>query len=483
MHRSRPGPAPLLSRRDMLRSVGLGGGALAFDAIQFNQQAAAVNVGYDSEQPLSARAGHFPGVRSVIWIVLNGGASHLDTWDYKPELQKRDGQRLRDADTRVGFFKTSGKLLASPFRFARHGESGTWSSEILPFTSRHVDDMAFVHSCYSRSNNHSPALFEMNTGLARMGFPCVGSWLAYGLGTENANLPGFVVMTDARGRGLPKNHAQNWGSGFLPSVFQATRVKEKGAPIDDLLRPPTLTAQRQRRLLEVANRLNRQHRQRFADQSQLDARIKSLELAFRMQMAAPGVLAVDDEPAHIQSLYGMQHPTAKFFGQQCLIARKLVEAGVRFVQIYSGGTGNQASWDGHLNIDKNHRQFALETDQGIAALLGDLKQRGLFEQTLVVCGGEFGRTSDSQGTGTGRDHNPNAFTWWFAGGGIKGGVHVGATDEFGYKAVESRHHIHDLHATILHLAGFDHESLTYRFNGRDFRLTDVEGEVIQPLLA
>ena len=473
----------LVSRRDMLRSVGLGGGALAFDALQFSHRSVAGNVGYNSEQPLSSRAGHFPGVRSVIWIVLNGGASHLDTWDYKPELQKRGGQRLEDADPRVGFFKTSGKLLASPFRFARHGESGTWSSEILPFTSRHVDDMAFVHSCYSLSNNHSPALFEMNTGLSRMGFPCVGSWLAYGLGTENANLPGFVVMTDARGRGLPKNHAQNWGSGFLPSVFQATRVKETGAPIDDLQRPATVTAQRQRRLLSVANRLNRQHRQRFADQSPLDARIKSLELAFRMQMSAPGVLAVDDEPAHIQSLYGMQHPTAKFFGRQCLTARKLVESGVRFVQIYSGGTGNQASWDGHLNIDKNHRQFALETDQGIAALLEDLKQRGLFEQTLVVCGGEFGRTSDSQGTGTGRDHNPNAFTWWFAGGGVKGGVHVGATDEFGYKAVESRHHIHDLHATILHLAGFDHEALTYRFNGRDFRLTDVEGEIIRPLLA
>jgi hypothetical protein len=467
----------------MLCLSGLGAGALAFDAIQASQQAVAGNVGYDSEHPLSARSAHFPGVNSIIWIVLNGGASHLDTWDYKPELQKRDGQMLRDADPRVGFFKTSGRLLASPFRFARHGQSGTWSSEILPFTSRHVDDMAFVHSCYSLSNNHSPALFEMNTGLSRMGFPCVGSWLAYGLGTENANLPGFVVMSDARGRGLPKNHAQNWGSGFLPSVFQATRVKESGAPIDDLLRPETITAVRQRRLLEAANQINRRHRQRFADQSQLDARIKSLELAFRMQMAAPDVLAVDNEPAHIQSLYGMQHPTAKFFGRQCLIARKLVEAGVRFVQIYSGGTGNQASWDGHLNIDKNHRQFALETDQGIGALLEDLKQRGLFEQTLVVCGGEFGRTSDSQGTGTGRDHNPNAFTWWFAGGGIKGGVHVGATDEFGYKAVENRHHIHDLHATILHLAGFDHEQLTYRFNGRDFRLTDVQGEVIRPLLA
>ena len=291
-----------ISRRDLLRCAGLGAGALAFDTLQFSQQAAGANVGYDSKHPLIPRTGHFPGVRSVIWIVLNGGASHLDTWDYKPELQKRNGEVLKNADPRVGFFKTSGKLLASPFRFARHGESGAWSSEILPETSRHVDDMAFVHSCYSRSNNHSPALFEMNTGMSRMGFPCVGSWLAYGLGTENENLPGFVVMTDARGRGLPKNHAQNWGSGFLPSVFQATRVKEKGAPIDDLQRPADVTAQRQRLLLEVANRLNRRHRQRFADQTQLEARIESLELAFRMQMAAPGVLSVDDEPAHVSSL-------------------------------------------------------------------------------------------------------------------------------------------------------------------------------------
>ena len=472
-----------LPRRDILRQAGLGAGALAFDVLEFNRRTVAADTGFDSKQPLLARPSHFPGVQSVIWIVLNGGASHLDTWDYKPELQKRNGQKLNNADPRTGFFQTSGKLLASPFRSARHGESGTWASEILPFTSRHVDDMAFVHSCYSRSNNHSPALFEMNTGMSRMGFPCVGSWLSYGLGTENANLPGFVVMTDARGRGLPKNHAQNWGSGFLPSVYQATRVKDKGAPIDDLDRPGNLTAARQRQLLTVANRLNARHRRRFSDQSQLDARIESLELAFRMQMAAPGVLSVDDEPAHVQALYGMGHPTAKFFGRQCLIARKLVESGVRFIQIYSGGTGNQASWDGHHNIDRNHRQFALETDQGVGGLLEDLKRRGLLEQTLVVCGGEFGRTSDSQGSGVGRDHNPNAFTWWFAGGGIKGGAHVGATDEFGYKAIENRHHIHDLHATILHLAGFDHEGLTYRFNGRDFRLTDVEGQVITGLLA
>lgn len=472
-----------VSRREVLARTGLGCGAIALGSIIGSTNAKAADVDFDPRRPLQSRPGHFDGVRSVIWIVMNGGASQVDTWDYKPELQKRGGETLEGADPRTGFFKTSGKLLASPFKFEQHGEGGTWASEIFPNIAEHVDEMAFVHSCYSRSNNHSPALFEMNTGMSRMGFPCVGSWVSYGLGSENENLPGFVVMTDAQGRGLPKNHAQNWGSGFLPGVFQGTRVKEQGAPVDNLFRTAGMTRQRQRKLLDVANRINRRHQETFAGQAELEARIESLELAFRMQMSAPEVMSVDDETAGTRAMYGMEHPQAKFFGKQCLIARKLVESGVRFVQIYSGGTGNEQSWDGHLNIDHNHRKFALEIDQGIGALLTDLKQRGLLKSTLVVCGGEFGRTSDSQGTSTGRDHNPNAFTWWFAGGGVKGGTHCGKTDEFGYKSVENRKHLHDLHATILHLCGMHHEALTYRFNGRDYRLTDVEGEVIQEILA
>ena len=471
-----------LSRREVLARTGFGCGSIALSSLLNPGDSSAANVGFSPQHPLRPRLGHFHGVKNVIWIVMNGGSSQVDTWDYKPELQKRNGEMLEGADPRTGFFKTSGKLLASPFRFAQYGESGAWASEIFPHTCQHVDDMAFVHSCYSRSNNHSPALFEMNTGMARMGFPCVGSWLTYGLGSENDNLPGFVVMTDAQGRGLPKNHAQNWGSGFLPGVFQGTRVKEQGAPVDNLLPTASMTPDRQRRMLDVANRLNRRHQQRFPDQPELEARIESLELAFRMQVSAPEILSVRGETAQTQAMYGMEHPQAKFFGRQCLIARKLVESGVRFVQIYSGGTGNSQSWDGHIDIDKNHRQFAIEIDQGVGALLADLKQRGMLRDTLVVCGGEFGRTSDSQGDGAGRDHNPNAFTWWFAGGGIKGGVHFGETDEFGYKSVKNRTHVHDLHATILHLCGLDHEALTYRFNGRDFRLTDVEGEVIRDIL-
>ena len=471
-----------LTRREVLARTGFGCGSIALSSLLNPVNSSAANVAFSPQHPLRSRVGHFRGVKNVIWIVMNGGSSHVDTWDYKPELQKRNGEILAGADPRTGFFKTSGKLLASPFRFTQYGESGAWASEIFPHICQHVDDMAFVHSCYSRSNNHSPALFEMNTGMARMGFPCVGSWLTYGLGSENDNLPGFVVMTDAQGRGLPKNHAQNWGSGFLPGVFQGTRVKEQGVPVDNLLPLAGMTPDRQRKMLDVANRLNRRHRQQFPDQPELEARIESLELAFRMQISAPEVLSVNGETAQTQALYGMNHPQAKFFGRQCLIARKLVESGVRFVQIYSGGTGNAQSWDGHINVDKNHRQFAVEIDQGVGALLTDLKQRGMLRDTLIVCGGEFGRTSDSQGGGAGRDHNPNAFTWWFAGGGIKGGVHFGETDEFGYKSVENRRHLHDLHATILHLCGLNHEALTYRFNGRDFRLTDVEGEVIHDIL-
>ncbi|MFP6657906.1 MAG: DUF1501 domain-containing protein, partial [Pirellulales bacterium] len=364
----------------------------------------------------------------------------------------------------------------------QHGQSGAWVSEIFPNLAKHVDQMAFIHSCYTESNNHSPALFQLNTGLNRMGFPCVGSWITYGLGTENKNMPGFVVMTDALGRGLPKGKALNWGAGFLPGVYQATPLNNKSPAIDNLFRRSQQSAAQQRRLLDLLQTSNREHQQRYTDEADLSARIEAFELAFRMQMSASEVLDVDQETEATRKSYGLDNKKCAHFGRQCLMARRMVERGVRFVQIYSGGTGDAESWDGHKDIRKNHSTLAGEVDQPIAALLADLGQRELLDSTLVICGGEFGRTSDAQES-RGRDHNPNAFTTWFAGGGIKGGAHVGRTDEFGYKTIEKRTGVHDLHATILHLLGMDHERLTHRFNGRDYRLTDVYGDIVTEIIA
>ncbi len=473
------------SRRQLLEQSGMGFGWLAAANLLNRSGLPTATAGEtDRSGAFSARRSHArPKAISVIWIVLNGGPSQMDTWDYKPELQRRDGQTFAGADTATGFFKTSGRLMKSPFKFRRHGESETWASEIFPGIARHVDDMAFIHSCHTESNNHSPALFQLNTGLNRMGFPCVGSWVTYGLGTENDDLPAFLVMTDAKGRGLPKGRAMNWGAGFLPSAYQGVRLNNEGPAIDDLLPGQERPANQQRSLLDALESLNRKHYERYQNESDLLARIESFELAFRMQARAPHVLDVEGETEMTRRAYGLDNQKCTHFSRQCLMARRLVEQGVRFVQIYSGGTGNVDSWDAHKSILKNHVTFAAEVDQPISALLTDLKQRGLLDSTLIVCGGEFGRTSDSQGTDTGRDHNPNAFTTWLAGGGTKGGTHFGASDELGYQAVENRTTVHDLHATILHLLGVDHEQLTYRFNGRDYRLTDVYGNVILDIIA
>jgi hypothetical protein len=474
------------SRREFLRRAGSGCGLLALAALLEQEGLRAEPPPARLLQPLAARASHFPvPAKSVIWLFMNGGQSQVDTWDYKPELEKQHGKKLEGFDSQTGFFVDQvGPLMKSPFQFARHGESGSWAAEIFPHTAAHVDRMAFIHSCFTETNNHSPALFQINTGMSRMGFPCLGSWLIYGLGSENQNLPAFVVMYDTLGRGLPKGHAQNWGAGFLPGVYQGTALNAQGPPIDNLLRPEAMTPSAQRRQLDLLGRLNRRHQERGADEPELTARIESFELAFRMQMAAPEALAVDSEPESIQQLYGLHHKPCAHFARQVLTARRLVERGVRFVQIYSGGMENERSWDGHVDLAGNHRQFAAETDQPIAALLTDLAQRGLLESTLVVCCGEFGRLPLTQtGAKPGRDHNPHAFTAWFAGGGVKGGVHYGETDEIGHKAEVNRVSVNDLHATILHLAGLDHERLTYRFNGRDFRLTDVAGKVVRDIIA
>jgi hypothetical protein len=484
----------LVNRRQLLLSAGGGAGMLALaallaeDGLLGGSAAGAESAGSAADprlNPLAPKKGHFPAkAKSVIWLFMNGGPSHVDTWQYKPELEKRDGQELEGFDKNTGFFKEQvGPVMRSPFQFARYGESGAWVSEIFPGMAQHVDDMTFIHSCYTNSNNHSPALFMINTGTTRMGCPSAGSWVTYGLGSESLNLPAFVAMTDPLGRGLPKGYSQNWSAGFLPSVYQGTWLKPQGEPIDNLYRPKDQGEAQQRAALDLLATLNKHQLEKTPHELELAARIESFELAYRMQMAAPEAIDIDQEPENIHKLYGVGDKRCDHFAKQCLVARRLVERGVRFVQIYSGGMENERSWDGHQNIKANHAQFAGETDTPIAGLLADLKQRGLMDSTLVIWGAEFGRLPIVQKGGTGRDHNPHAFTYWLSGGGVKPGVHHGATDEIGFKAVENRVHVNDLHATILHLLGLEHTRLTYRYSGRDFRLTDVAGRVVQEVIA
>lgn len=470
------------SRRKLLQKTGMGAGLLGLSGLLQDEGVLAE----DSSDPLAPRDPHFPGTaKRVIWLFINGGPSHVDTWDYKPALERLDGKELEGFDRFTGFFAGSvGPLMKSPFKFAQHGESGKWVSEIFPNLSRHVDKMAFIHSGHTESNNHSPALFMMNTGLPRMGYPCVGSWVTYGLGSESRDLPAFMVMSDPKGRGLPKGYSLNWGAGYLPSVYQGTWLKPTGAPIDNLQRPQDLSSAAQRRQLDLLARLNREHQERLHAEKDLTTRIESFELAYRMQMAAPEALDITQEPKHLQEEYGIGDDRCGHFAKQCLVARRMVERGVRFVQIYSGGMENQRSWDGHNDIVGNHSGFAGETDRPIAGLLSDLESRGMLQDTLVIWGGEFGRLPVAQKSAKpGRDHNPHAFTYWMAGGGIRGGTSYGETDEVGHKAAVNRVSVNDLHATILHLMGMNHEELTYRHNGRDFRLTDVAGRVIKDIVS
>ncbi|MBM3834777.1 MAG: DUF1501 domain-containing protein [Verrucomicrobia bacterium] len=479
---------PMINRRDFLRRTGSGFGSLALASLLGQQGLLAEPrpSNHAALNPLAPKPSHFSAkAKSVIWLFMNGGQSQVDTWDYKPELEKHHGQELKGFDKNTGFFTNDvGPLLKSPFKFQRHGQSGAWASEIFPHLVQHVDRMAFIHSCYTETNNHSPALFQINTGMNRMGFPCMGSWVTYGLGSESENLPGFIVMYDTLGRGIPKGHAQNWGAGFLPGVFQGTALNAQGAPINNLFRSDEMADSQQRAQLGLLRKLNQHYQRQNPHEAELAARIESFELAYRMQIAAPEALDIAKEPESIRALYGLDNSKCAHFGKQCLMARRLVERGARFIQIYSGGMENERSWDGHVDIGGNHRQFAGETDLPIAGLLTDLQQRGLLDSTLVLCAGEFGRLPVSQKSNKpGRDHNPHAFTTWMAGGGVKGGVHYGQTDELGHRAAVDRVSVNDLHATILYLFGIDHEKLTYRYNGRDFRLTDVAGDVVQEIIA
>ncbi len=472
----------LPNRRRFLAQSGLGFGSVALASMLQDEARAAAAVA----NPLALRPSLFmPKAKSVIWLFMTGAPSQVDTWDYKPELQKRHGQPLPGSDSKTGFFTTSGKILKSPFEWKQHGKSGSWVSGIFPHLSRHVDKMAFIHSMYLQANNHAPASMELMCGSNQPGRPAAGAWLTYGLGAENQNLPAYVVMHERR----PRGDDQIWSAGFLPKTFQALALDaRRGSVIDNLDRSVSQTAAQQRSTLDLLRDLNQQHAQSRSPQTDLAARINSFELAYRMQTAAPEAMDIASESEATKKLYGVDNKTCEVFAKQCLTARRLVERGVRFVQIFAGknaggdGAVDDVPWDGHSNIETNHRSCGAATDQPAAALLEDLEARGLLDETLVIWGGEFGRTSDSQGS-VGRDHNPNGFTIWMAGGGVKGGVHHGATDEFGYRAVENKVHVNDLHATLLHLMGLDHEKLTFRHNGRDYRLTDLGGKVITEVLA
>lgn len=418
---------------------------------------------------------HFePRARSVISLFMSGGVSHVDTFDPKPALRKYAGQPLTGKGEVVVRQGHPGPLMPSPFQFKKYGRGGIDISELFPLTATHADELAVLRSVFSKSNDHVQAHYALASGVIRMGYPSLGSWVTYGLGSETRDLPAFVVLYDARGG--PFGGPSNWSAGFMPAAYQGTVFRASGAPILDLQPPQHITAEEQRARLALLDQLNRIDLERNPGHSELAARIESYELAYRMQGCAPRVVDLEKESSETRKLYGLDDPVTEPFGRQCLMARRLVQNGVRFVQLYHGGLGNQNTdtWDAHEDVYSNHTKHAAEVDRPISALLTDLKAHGLLDSTLVIWQGEFGRMPISQ-RGVGRDHNPGAMSIWMAGARIEGGQVIGSSDEFGYKAEDQPISIHDLHATILHLIGLDHTRLTYRFNGRDMRLTDVYG--------
>jgi hypothetical protein len=468
-----------LTRREFLHRCGLGFGALALaDLMSQAGLVGQARAAIDSVHPLAPRAPHFPGkAKRVVHFFLNGGPSHVDTFDPKPALDRYAGKPLPIENLRTE--RKTGAAFPSPFKFRKHGQSGLEVSALFPEVAECVDDIAVIRSMQANLPNHEPSLMLMNCGDAVMSRPSVGSWVTYGLGTENQNLPGFITMCPG---GYPIKEAENWQSGFLPGVFQGTFIDSQHTQIEKLIeniRNNYTSLKAQRRQLDLLQQLNEEHQQRRRADARLEARIQSFELAFRMQMEAADAFDIRGEPESIRAMYG-----SGVHGRQTLIARRLLERGVRFVQLWHGAG---QPWDNHDDIQQ-HAKLAQEIDRPIAALIRDLKQRGMLEDTLIVWGGEFGRTptvelNESGKEKKGRDHNPYGFSMWLAGGGVKGGTVYGATDEFGFKATENPVHVHDLHATILHLLGFDHERFTYRYAGRDFRLTDVHGQVVKAILA
>ena len=462
------------SRRELLHTLGGGIGSLAFADLLTKQGLAA------TKSPLSPKMPHLPAkAKAVISIFCYGGVSQVDTFDPKPELLKRQGEAMAGVGPVVTVMGNPGGLMPSPFRFKKHGQCGMDISELFPNVAEHADDLALIRSMHALSPAHGPALFQMNTGSILAGHPSVGSWVTYGLGTENENLPGYIVFTDNRGG--PINGAPNWSNGYMPASYQGTPFRPTGDPIIDLKPPAGQGLQEQRKWLELVEKLNQKHLDRNPDDSELSARIYSYELAFRMQTSATDAIDIRNESRATRKLYGLDEQPTEYFGRQALMARRLVERGVRYVQIYSGGGNFDPSWDAHWDLKKNHSMHCAETDRPIAGLIKDLKSRGLFDSTLIVWHGEFGRLPISERM-DGRDHNASGFSVWLAGGGVKGGTIIGATDDYGYRAVENPKSVYDLHATILRAMGIDHERLTYRFNGRDMRLTDVHGHVIKEAL-
>ena len=465
-------------RRNILRAAAHGFGAIALEhLLQRDLGAATARI-----NPLAAKPAHFGGkAKSVIFLFMVGAPSHIDTFDPKPALEKYAGQPLPASYGKIISQFTSGDtpLLPSPWKFQQHGQSGLPVSSLYPHLAKHVDDLCFVRSFYTDSVVHAPAMYQVHTGRILMGYPSLGSWVTYGLGSESENLPAYVVMPQPEG--TPEGGTPCWGAGFLPAVYQGTLLRNGPSPILHLKPPPGMTEPRQRRTLDLLQKMNEMDAPE--GDTEAAARISSYELAFRMQSHAPEAVDLAQESEATRKLYGLDQKRTADFGTRCLLARRMVERGVRFVQIYSGGGPVSMQWDAHKDLVENHEKMCGLTDQPVAALLQDLKQRGLLDSTLVIWGSEFGRLPMSQ-AGNGRDHNPHGFTMWFAGGGVKGGQAIGDTDEFGLRALENcRYPMRDFHATILHALGLDQNQLFYLHNGRNEKLTDFGGNVIRQVFA
>lgn len=476
------------TRREFLWQSGAGftGAAMAgmLDNDFFANQAVAADGVTEFKNPLAPKEPHHdPDATACIFLFMYGGPSHMDTFDYKPEMYGRDNQTIEVKTFGRGGHRNQGRLIEPRWKFKQYGECGKYVSDLFPHLGEKVDDISFLHSMTADSPIHGSAMLMMNSGKVLSGSPCLGSWLNYGLGTENSNLPGFTVMLDPRGG--PISGPQNWSSGYMPASYQATVMRSKGDPILNLKPPEGMTVAAQRKMLDTLREYNDQHLASRNDNSNLAARIASYELAFNMQAHAPEAVDISQETEATQKMYGLDNPTSEHFGRQCLLARRLVERGVRFIQIYSGGHHNDANWDAHSDMERNHNLHAAETDKPIAGLLDDLKQRGMLNKTLIVWGGEFGRQPTAEyAKGTGRDHNSYGFTTWMAGGGIKGGTSYGTTDELGAAAVENRLHVKHMHATVLNQMGLDPNRLSYFFSGLDQKLVGVENvEPIHEIIA